>query len=87
MTVDARFLPQEALNPLSFGNLFGIEMGPGLSLVQRILLSLDVTALWSTVLQIFGYQAFTQRSIVRATVVVLGPLAAIVLIASLAALT
>jgi hypothetical protein len=33
-----------------------------------------------------GYQAFTQRSIVRATIVVLGPLAVIVLIGSLSAL-
>jgi hypothetical protein len=39
------------------------------------------------VLQILGYQAFTQRSVVTATVVVLGPLAVIVLIASLFALT
>ena len=44
-------------------------------------MSLDVTVLWATVLQILGYQAFTQSSIVTATIVVLGPLALIVLIA------
>jgi hypothetical protein len=82
---DARFLPQEQLNPLSFGNLLAID-SEGLPVVQRILLSLDITAMWSIVLQIIGYQTFTRRSIVRAAVVVLGPLAAIVLIGVLVAL-
>jgi hypothetical protein len=83
---DARFLPAEQLNPLSFGSLLAIDP-QGATVVQRILLSLDVTVLWATVLQILGYQAFTQRSVVKATLIVLGPLALIVLIASLAALT
>ena len=46
-----------------------------------------VTVLWATVLQIFGYQYFTQKSIVTAAMVVLGPLAVIVLITSIFALT
>jgi hypothetical protein len=74
------------LNPLSFSSLFAIDP-QGASIVERILLQLDVTTLWGTVLQILGYQAFTQRSAVMATIVVLGPLALIVLIGSLAALT
>ena len=74
------------MNPLSFGSLLALD-GEGATIVERILLALDVTVLWATVLQILGYQAFTQRSIVRATIVVLGPLALIVLIASLVALT
>lgn len=82
---DARFLPQEQLNPLSFGNLLGID-GQGTPVVQRILLSLDVTTMWSVVLQVIGYQVFTQRSIARAAAVVLGPLVVIVLIGALAAL-
>jgi hypothetical protein len=82
---DSRFLPQTQLNPLSFSSLLAIDP-QGASVVERILLQLDVTTLWGTVLQILGYQAFTQRSFVRATIVVLGPLALIVLIASLAAL-
>lgn len=83
---DARFLPSERLNPLAFGSL--LDLSPqGATIVERILMSLDVTLLWSTVLQILGYQAFTQRSLVTSTIVVLGPLAVIVLIASLAALT
>jgi Yip1 domain len=83
---DARFLPAEQLNPLSFGSLLALET-QGAPIVERILMQLDVTVLWSTVLQILGYQAFTQRSIVTSTVVVLGPLAIIVLIASIFALT
>jgi Yip1 domain len=83
---DARFLPAEALNPLSFGSLLALD-SQGATIVERILMQLDVTVLWSIVLQILGYQAFTQRSVVTATIVVLGPLAVIVLIASLFALT
>jgi hypothetical protein len=81
---DARFLPQEQLNPLSFGNLFALN-SDGAPLSQRILLSLDVTTLWAVVLQVIGYQVFSQRSIVRAAVVVLGPMAAIVLVSAIVA--
>jgi len=84
--VDARFLLAEGLNPLSFGSLLALDP-KGATIVQRILMQLDVTVLWSTVLQILGYQAFTQRSAFVSTIVVLGPLAVIVLIASLVALT
>ena len=84
--VDARFLPAEQLNPLSFGSLLGLNP-EGATIVQRILMSLDVTVLWSTVLQILGYQAFTQRSVTFSAAVVLGPLAVIILVASLFALT
>jgi hypothetical protein len=79
---DARFLPQEQLNPLSFGNLLAID-SEGASTVQRILLSLDITTLWAVMLWIIGHQVFSQRSIVRAAVVVLGPIAAIVLISAI----
>lgn len=82
--VDARFLPQDELNPLSFGSLFGIHP-EGASYVQRILLSLDPTALWSLALSVLGYQAFTKSSIVKAAAVVLGPIAVIVLISSVVA--
>jgi hypothetical protein len=86
LVVDARFLPQEQLNPLSFGNLFGLTTeGEGVPISQRILLSLDITTLWSVILQIIGVQVFSQRSIVRAAVVVLGPVAAIVLISAIVA--
>lgn len=83
---DARFLPAEQLNPLAFGSLLGLDP-QGAPIVQRILLSLDVTVLWTTVLQILGYQAFTQRSFTASTAIVLGPLAVIILVASLFALT
>jgi hypothetical protein len=82
---DARFLPQEQLNPLSFGNLFAID-SEGAPIVQRILLSLDITALWGTVLQVVGYQTFTQRSIGRAAAIVLGPLVVLILIGVVVAL-
>jgi hypothetical protein len=83
---DVRFMPQEHVNPLSFASLLAIDP-QGATGVQRLLLAFDVTFLWAMVLQILGYQAFTQRSLVKSTVIVLGPLALIVLIGSLAALT
>ena len=79
---DARFLLPEQLNPLSFGSLLNLDP-KGATVVETILMALDVTVLWSTVLQILGYQAFTGRSVGVATAVVLGPLAFIVLIVSL----
>ena len=76
---DARFLPPEQLNPLSFGNLLGIDM-EGASSLERFLLSLSVVALWVVGLLIVGHQVLSQRSIVRSAMVVLGPIVAIVLV-------
>ena len=73
---DARFMPQEALNPLSFGNLLGIEY-QGRSVLQSILLYLDISTVWSLVLQIVGYQLWTKRSTLLSALIVLGPLATI----------
>ena len=76
---DSRFIPQEKLNPLAFGNLLGIDTA-GLPRGQRGLLGLDISAIWAVVLLVLGHQVFTQRSIVRPATVVLGPIVAIVLI-------
>ena len=84
LVTDARFLPPEQLNPLSFGNLLSID-SDGASLVERSLLSFSVIALWIAGLLVVGYQVLSQRSIVRAAVVVLGPVAAIVLISAIVA--
>lgn len=85
LTGDMRFVVQEAINPLSFGNLLGID-APNASTVERILLSLDPTTLWTVVLSILGFQAFSQKSIVHSTIVVLAPIGMIVLISVLASL-
>jgi hypothetical protein len=50
------------------------------------LLGIDVTAIWSLVLQVLGYQSFSKSSFVKAAMVVLGPLALIVVIGTLLAL-
>jgi hypothetical protein len=83
---DARFLPAEQLNPLSFGSLLALD-SQGASIVERIFMTLDVTVFWALVLQILGYQAFTQRSTGLSALIVLGPYAVIAVIASLFALT
>jgi len=85
LTGDMRFVVQEAINPLSFGNLLGIDVMTAAA-GERALLSLDPTALWALVLSILGYQALSQKSLVHATVVVLAPYATIVLISVLASL-
>jgi Yip1 domain len=76
---DVRFVPQQSLNPLSFGNLLAIDPA-GAPTLQRVLLQLDPTTIWSIVLSVFGYQSFTQRSTVHAALVVLAPLFVIVLL-------
>jgi hypothetical protein len=86
MTInDPKFMLQDAINPLSFGNLLSIDR-TGVTNVQRILLGIDVTAIWGLVLQVLGYQSFSKSSFVKAAGVVLGPLALIVVGATLLAL-
>jgi Yip1-like protein len=82
---DARFMPQDAINPLSFGNLLSIDR-TGKTILQRVLLGIDVTVIWTLVLSVLGYQAFAKSSIVKAAIVVLAPLAVIVVIGTLLAL-
>ena len=82
---DPRFMLQDQINPLAFGNLLSIDR-TGAPMVQRILLGIDVTAIWTLVLQILGYQSFTKSSYVRSAAVVLGPIALIVVVGTLLAL-
>jgi hypothetical protein len=83
---DARFMLQDAINPLAFGNLLGVERTAATPVAQRILLGIDVTAIWTIALSIIGYQLWTKKSLATSVVVVLGPLAVIVLIATLVAM-
>lgn len=75
---DARFMLQDAINPLAFGNLLSIERTTATPVVQRILLGIDVTVIWTIALSVIGYQLWTKSSLVKSVAVVLGPLAAIV---------
>jgi hypothetical protein len=82
---DPRFMLQDSINPLAFGNLLSIDR-TGAPIVQRILLGIDITAIWTLVLQVLGYQSFTKSSYAKSTAVVLGPIALIVLVGTLLAL-
>jgi hypothetical protein len=84
ITGDVRFVAQQGLNPLSFSSLLGIDP-TGLPGVQRGLLALDPTVIWTVVLTVLGYQALSQRSIVHAAAVVLSPYVLIVSIAAVLA--
>jgi hypothetical protein len=86
LAADSRFMLQDEINPLAFGNLLSIDR-TGATIVQRILLGIDITTLWTIVLTVLGYQAWTNSSIVKAVAVVLGPIVLIVAISSAVALT
>jgi hypothetical protein len=83
---DARFMLQDAINPLSFGNLLAIERTAATPVMSRILLGLDLFTIWSLALSAIGYQQWTGKSFVKSVAIVLGPLALIVVIAALVAL-
>ncbi|HEX6996880.1 MAG TPA: YIP1 family protein [Gammaproteobacteria bacterium] len=85
LSTDARFLMQDEINPFSFGNLLSIDR-TGLTIVQRILLGLDVTVVWCLVLTVLGYQAFSKSSLGKAVAVVLGPLVVVVAVSTALAL-
>jgi hypothetical protein len=76
---DARFMTQEEINPLAFGNLLGIDREE-LTGLQRGLLNLDISTLWAIVLFVLGYQAWTKRSTALALAVMLGPPALIIVL-------
>jgi hypothetical protein len=82
---DTRFMPQDQLNPLALGNLLSIDR-TNLTIMQRSVLAIDLTMLWSIALSVLGYQAFTKSSIVKAVAIVLGPIALIVAVSSAVAL-
>lgn len=70
LTNDATFMRQEQVNPLSFGSLFGLEaQGTG----DRILQTFDLTSIWSLVLIVLGYQAWTGKSLGTSALIALGP--------------
>lgn len=78
LTADVSLMPREAVNPLSFANLAGLEytdagIGPLLS-------GYDPMRIWSLVLMILCYRTFTARSLgASAGIVVLPTLAIITL--------
>jgi hypothetical protein len=82
---DVRFMPPQAVNPLSFGNLLGIE-ATNVGGVEGFLLSRDPTMLWIIVLTILGYQALSQKSLLSSAAVVLAPFAIIVFFSLLVSL-
>lgn len=84
LATDARFLPQQGLNPLSFGNLLGIDFEQQAGM-GTLLLYLDPTTMWVLVLQIIGYQLWTKRSTVVSALILLAPLAVIFVLVGLAA--
>jgi hypothetical protein len=75
---DASHLAPERLNPLSFGNLLGLETGTNIA--SRVLRSLDLTSVWSLVLLVLGYQAWTSKPLGKSAAIVLAPMIVVVAI-------
>ena len=72
LTNDVSLMPQTALNPLSFVNLFGLESG-GTGRADQIAMNLDPTSIWTLVLLIIGYNAWTRKGIALSVVVATAP--------------
>lgn len=72
---DATFMPQHLVNPLSFGALFGLdaERAAAFGAAGRIMLGLDIMIVWSALLLVLGYQAWSRKSLGTAASVVLAP--------------
>ena len=74
--VDATFLPQDRLSPLSFSSLLDLE-NSGSGTMWRSIAALDITALWAMALGVYGYRLWTQRGLVASALIVLAPAALI----------
>lgn len=72
---DATFMPQHLINPLSFGALFGVdaEQAAAAGAAGQVMLGLDITFIWSALLLILGYQAWSGKSLGIAASIVLAP--------------
>jgi len=76
---DVRFMPQEEINPLSFSSLLGID-AQGLGRLQLVLVTRDLTTLWTLALSVIGYQIFTKRTLSFSATVVLVPVVCVALL-------
>lgn len=78
LTSDVSLMPQQAINPLSFANLAGLDYtadGAG-----RLLAGYDPIRLWSLVLMALCYRAFTGRPLIAAAGIVALPTLVIALL-------
>jgi hypothetical protein len=71
LTGDAGTMPQDAVNPLSFANLAGIETTD--EGVGSLLAGYDPMQIWSLGLLIFCYRTFSSRSLATSAGIVLLP--------------
>jgi hypothetical protein len=80
LTSDVSLMPREKVNPLAFSNLLGLEpMGSGT--LDQIVMNLDATTIWSAILMIMAYKAFTGKNLTTSAVVVTLPLLIVVSVA------
>jgi hypothetical protein len=80
LTSDRSLMPREAINPLSFANLTGLDAADGGTL-QQILLNMHPMTLWSLVLMILCYRCFTGRGLAASAGIVVLPTVAIAALA------
>ena len=80
LTNDVSLMPQMDVNPLSFTNLLGLESA-GSGTIDRIVMNMDVTSIWSLVLQVIGYNLWTKKGIPLSAFIATAPYLLIVGIA------
>lgn len=69
---DATFMSQDRINPLSYASIFNLDTA-GVGGFRRVLMMSDVTQIWTLVLTVLGYQAWTRRGLGSAAAIVLAP--------------
>lgn len=69
---DITLMPQTEINPLSFVNLFGLDMESA-GTVDQIVANLDITSAWALILTILGYRAWTGKNLALAAFIVTAP--------------
>ncbi len=70
--VDATFLPQDRLSPLSFSSLLDLDYAGSGSAWQSIA-AMDLTVLWAMALGVYGYRLWTGRGLLASALIVLAP--------------
>ncbi len=70
--VDATFLPQDRLSPLSFSSLLDLDYA-GSGRAWQSIAAMDLTVLWAMALGVYGYRLWTGRGLLASALIVLAP--------------
>lgn len=69
---DATFLRPDRINPLAFSTLLDLE-STGSNSIRQMVETLDITAVWSMALAVFGHGTWTRGNLLKSALIVLAP--------------